>query len=262
MKTTTVILRAGLRDLLRNPWIAAYAASFFVIAEGLFWFGGTGAQVMLSLLNVELMMIPLVALVFGTVHIHSSREFVEILLAQPVPRRQLFAGIYLGLAIPLAASFIVGVSLPLVIHGGAGIPASTVAALLLTGAALTAAFAGIAAWIALLTDDRLKAMGLALGAWLIATLLYDGVVLAITATFSDWPLERPMVVMMMTNPVDLARVIVLSRIDAPALLGYTGAVFTQAFGTRSGLAIASLTLFAWCAAPIALAAHSFNRRDF
>lgn len=89
MNTTALVLRAGLRDLSRNRWIVAYAAAFFLIPEGLFWFGGTGPQVVLSLLNVVLLVVPLVALIFGTIHVYASREFVELLLAQPVRRSRL-----------------------------------------------------------------------------------------------------------------------------------------------------------------------------
>jgi len=48
MNTTGLVLTAGLRDLARNRWIAAYAAGFSVIGEGLFWFGGTGPAHMVS----------------------------------------------------------------------------------------------------------------------------------------------------------------------------------------------------------------------
>jgi hypothetical protein len=39
-------------------------------------------------------------------------------------------------------------------------------------------------------------------------------------------------------------------------------VFNQAFGTSTGLALASVILLLWCVAPVALAARRFNARDF
>jgi Cu-processing system permease protein len=258
----STLMRAGIRDLSRNRWLGVYAASFFVVTEGLLWFGGSGPQVALSLLNVVLLLVPLVSLVFGTIHVYASREFVELLLAQPVSRTRLFAGLYLGLALPLAGAFVLGTAVPFAMHAGAGAPLGAVVLLELCGALLTLVFAGVAAWIALRTDDRLKGVGLALSAWLLATLVYDGVVLAAAAAFSAWPLERPMLAMMLANPVDLARVVVLTRLDAPALMGYTGAVFNNAFGTVAGLGIAMAVLMLWCAAPVALAARRFRQRDF
>jgi Cu-processing system permease protein len=262
MNTVSVVLRAGVRDLSRNPWVGSYAALFFLVTEGLFWFGGTGPQVVLSMLNVVLLVVPLVSLVFGTIHVYASREFVELLLAQPVSRTRLFFGLYLGLALPLAGAFIAGTAIPFALHVRAGAAPGVVAALIACGVSLSFVFAGIATWIALRTDDRLKGVGLAMGAWLLVTIVYDGVVLAVAAAFSAWPLERPMLAMMLANPVDLGRVVVLTQLDAAALMGYTGALFNRAFGSALGLAIASAVLVMWCAAPLALAARRFRVRDF
>lgn len=262
MSIVALVLKAGLRDLSRNRWIAAYAAGFFLVAEGLFWFGGTGPQVVLSLLNVVLLVVPLVALVFGSMHVYASREFVELLLAQPVRRGDLFTGLYLGLALPLAGAFALGAGIPFVLNLRTGAGAAALVALFAAGVGLSLAFAALATWIALRTDDRLKGVGLALGAWLVTTVVYDGLVLAATAAFAAWPLERPLLALMVANPVDLARVLVLTQLDAPALMGYTGALFRHSFGSAIGTAIAVAALAAWCAVPFSLAARRFRTRDF
>jgi Cu-processing system permease protein len=228
----------------------------------LFWFGGTGPQVVLSMLNIVLLVVPLVALVFGAIHVYASREFVELLLAQPVPRGQLFAGLYLGLALPLAGAFAVGAGIPFAFHAHSGAGAGALIALFAAGIGLTFTFSAVATWIALRTDDRLKGVGLALGVWLMATVVYDGLVLAAAAAFGQWPLEKPLLALMMLNPVDLARVLVLTQLDVPALMGYTGALFEHTFGTPVGVSVAVIVLAAWCAVPFLLAARKFQLRDF
>jgi Cu-processing system permease protein len=262
MNVVALVLHAGLRDLSRNRWIVAYTLSFLAIAEGLFWFGGTGPQVLLSMLNLVLLVLPLVALVFGTIHVYASREFVEMLLAQPVPRRELFAGLFLGLALPLAGAFLVGAGIPFAIHARDGASVGGVAALLAAGVGLSLAFAAIATWIALKTDDRLKGVGLALGTWLAATVVFDGLVLGAAAAFGNYPLERPLLALMLANPVDVARVLVLTQLDVSALMGYTGALFEHTFGTILGTAVAAAALLTWCVIPLALAGRRFLRRDF
>jgi Cu-processing system permease protein len=292
MSVVRLVLAAGWRDLARSRWLIAYALGFFILGEGLFWFGGSGPQVVLSLLNIVLMVVPLVALVFGTIHVYASREFVELLLAQPVARAPLvalvfgtihvyasrefvelllaqpvaraplFAGLYLGLALPLAGAFALGAGIPFVLHAGGGASAAALLTLAVAGVVLSLVFAGIASLIAWSTDDRLRGVGLALGVWLTVTILYDGGVLAATAAFADWPLERPLLAAMVFNPVDLGRLVVLSQLDASALMGYTGALFNRALGTSAGAAVAALALVAWCAIPFFLASRRFVRRDF
>jgi Cu-processing system permease protein len=263
MNALGLVLRAGLRDLARNRWLLAYAIVLGVIAESLFFFGGTGDQVVLSLLNATLLLVPLVALVFGLMHVYASREFVELLLAQPLPRAAVFSGLYLGLTLPLAAAFLIGVGAPVVMHATRdGAPWVALGFLALAGVALTAAFAGIAMAIAFRTDDRLRGMAIALGAWFTLAVGYDAAVLAIVSAFGDWPLERPLLVLMLGNPVDVARVLVLTALDASALLGYTGALFRAVFGSALGPSIAIVALVCWSVVPFVVARRRFIRRDF
>lgn len=262
MSATSTIFASGLRDLARNRWMIAYAGGFFLLAEALFWFGGTGPQVILSLLNVVLLVVPLVSLVFGAMYVYASREFVEMLLAQPVARRDLFLGHFLGLALPLAAAVAAGSGLPFLLHRGAGATPGAIAALLVAAVGLSVACAAIATAIALHTDDRLRGTGIALGVWLALTILYDAGLLAVVASFDAWPLERPLIALMMANPVDLARGLVLTQLDAPAMMGYTGALFERAFGSLFGTVIAVTALAAWIAVPFAIAGRRFRLRDF
>jgi Cu-processing system permease protein len=263
MNTVLLVLKAGVRDLLRSRWLLAYGAGFWAVTEALFLFGGTGPQVVLSLLNAMLLLVPLVALVFGTAHVHASREFTELLLSQPLSRRSVFVGLYLGMALPLTGAFLVGIGLPLLLHGTtADAPRLALALLAVSGALLTLTFSAIAMAIALGVDDRLRAMAHALGAWFVLTVAYDGVVLAAVSAFGEWPLERPMLVAMLGNPVDLARLLVLTALDATALLGYTGALFRKVFGTALGPAIAVSALLVWAVAPVFVARRRFLRRDF
>jgi Cu-processing system permease protein len=258
-----LVLRAGVRDLARNRWLLAYGIGLAAIAELLFVFGGAGQQVVLSLLNATLLLVPLVALVFGTMHVYASREFIELLLAQPLPRRAIFSGLYLGLTLPLAAAFLLGVGVPLLLHGAAAqAPVAALISLAVAGTFLTAAFAALAMAIALGTDDRLKGMSLSLGAWFLLTIGYDGGVLAVVSLLGAWPLERPMLALMLGNPVDVARVLVLTGLDTAALLGYTGALFRRLFGGALGPSIAITALALWTALPILLARRRFLRRDF
>lgn len=257
------VLKYELSDLVRSKWVVAYAAFFLVVTDALFRFGGGSAHVVLSLMNVVLVLIPLVSLIFGTIYLYSARDFTELMLAQPVRRGHLFAGLYAGLVLPLAAGFALGVTLPFLWHGGAaGAEGRTLALLVLVGVLLTATFLALAFLIAVRFDDRMKGLGAALLVWLFLAIVYDGLVLVAVHTFSTYPLERPLLALTLLNPVDLGRVLLLLNLDTAALLGYTGAVFERFFGTVLGFGVALLALGAWCAIPLAFARRLFRRKDF
>jgi Cu-processing system permease protein len=103
---------------------------------------------------------------------------------------------------------------------------------------------------------------MALGVWLLLGLLYDGVVLFVVAVFSDYPIERPLLLITFANPIDLGRMLMLLQLDVAALMGYTGAVFQRFFAGTSGIALASAALAGWVLIPLALGARLFRRKDF
>jgi len=263
MNTTAKIVRYEFRDVLRSRALIVYALFFFGLTDVLLRFGGGGARAALSLMNVVLLLIPLVAIVFGTIYLYNAREFTELLLAQPVHRRQLFAGQYLGLAVPLSAAFVVGLGSALALHAGEDVDhVATLVVVAASGIVLTLIFTAFAALIVARVDDKVKGIGIAIGLLLAGTVLYDGLVMLGLMAFADYPLERPALAAMIANPIDLARVLILMRLDVSALMGYTGAVFEKFFGSAGGTALASLALVLWTGVPLLLGARRFQRKDF
>ncbi|MEO7456910.1 MAG: ABC transporter permease subunit [Gemmatimonadaceae bacterium] len=250
------------RDVVRSRWLAAYVAFFWIVGEGLLRFTGGDARAVLSLGSIVLYVVPLVTLVFGTIYLYNAREFTELLLAQPVDRRSLYFGLYGGLTGPLCLGVVLGTTMPFLMRGGAGADPAVLALLCGTAVALTLAFAAIAFCIALACTDRLRGLGAAIGVWMLCAVVYDGLVMATVAAFDGHPLERPMLMMTLANPIDLARVMLLLRLDISALMGYTGAVFQQWLGGNTGLLAASLALCVWIVTPAWLGLRAFSRKDF
>jgi Cu-processing system permease protein len=261
--TAVKILKFQLQDLARSRWVLAYGLFLLALTEALLRFGGDGPRAALSLMNVVLAMVPLVSLVFGTMYLYGAREFIELLLAQPVGRRALFAGLYGGLALPLAGSFVLGVGLPFLwAHPGDDSGSGPIALLLACGVLLTLIFTALAFLISLLVVDRARGLGAAIVLWLCATALYDAILVLAATTLTDYPLERPLLLLTLLNPVDLGRVLLLLRFDVAALMGYTGAVFERFFGSSVGLGAVTAALVAWCLLPLLLGVRRFVRKDF
>ncbi len=263
MRTVTRVLKYELYNVARSRAVLAYAALLLVLTDVLFRFGGEGPRVVLSLVNVVLLFVPLVSIVFGTMYVYGAREFTELLLAQPVGRGELFSGLYLGLALPLAGAFLAGVGLPFVVHARPDAALWLPLAMLLAGGVLlTFVFTAVAVFLATLFDDRAKGLGGALLIWLGCAVLYDGIILLCVSLFRDYPLERPVLVLTLLNPIDLGRVLMLLQFDTAALMGYTGAVFEKFFGTSTGRTTVLAVLVVQAAVPLWLAGRVFRRKDF
>ena len=256
------LLQSELRNVARSRWLIAYAVVLLGLTDVLFRFGGSGERVVLSLTNVILALVPLVGLVLGAMHVYQSREFIELMLAQPVGRRTLFGALYAGLALPLAGAFALGVGLPLLWHGQLLGGTAGGFTLLLAGVALTLVFTALAFVIALLFEERAAGLGAAIVTWLLTVVVYDGLLLLAVVSLDDWPVEIPAMVATLLNPVDLGRVLLLLRFDIGALAGYTGAIFARFMGGGVAMTVAIAALGLWILLPLALGLRRFERRDW
>jgi Cu-processing system permease protein len=263
MNTVRKVLTSQLRNVFRSRWVLGYAVLLLLTTELLLRFGGSGERALLSLLNAVLLLLPLLSVTFGTLYVYNAREFIEMLLAQPVSRGSLYLGLFGGLALPLSAAFLVGVGAPLLVHGGSepGL-AGQAAMLLVVGVLLTLVFTAFALCVAVLVEDRARGLGAALIVWLMTTLVYDGLILVVATLWSDYPLEGPLLAMVFLNPVDLARVLLLLQFDISALMGYTGATYQRFFSGAGGMMLAFGMMLLCAAVPLGLGYRLFRRKDF
>lgn len=261
MNSVWKIARYGVRDLVRSRWLLAYAGFFFIATTLLLRFSDSPTKALVSLVNVVLLVVPLANVVFGAMYLYSAREFVELLLAQPIRRSRLYLGLYLGLTAPIAAAAVLSICLPLFLHGASGETMMTGLLLAVIGASLSAIFTAVAAVIVYAIEDRVKGLAAAIGVWLVLAVVYDALVLMAAVQFAQYPLDQPMLAAMIANPVDLARLLLLIELDGGALLGYTGAVFQRFFG-GAGAFVAAAAFALWIALPALAGARLFNRKDF
>lgn len=262
MGTVRKVFGHQVRATLRGRAIAGYAIFFGLATFGLLHFGGGPARALPSLATLIVLVVPVVCLLITTTSIYHGGDFIELLLAHPVGRRPLFAGLYLGLTVPLVVAFLFGLLAPLAATGAVGDHLRAVALLTTAGTLLTAVSTSLGFLVAFRVDDPAKGSGVALLLWLALAVLYDGVVLFLAYRWAAYPLEVAMLVLMALNPVDVARVLVIMALDTSAMLGYTGAVFQDFFGGASGVAVAVLFLTAWIVVPGLAALRTFRRKDF
>lgn len=254
MKT---IVKHVLLDLIRNRIIMAYTIFLLAMSFGIFNMDENATKGIMSLMNLVLIFIPLVSIIFSTIYVYNSSEFLELLVAQPLKRKSLWLSIYAGLSLSLVIAFLVGVGIPVIIYHGT----STGFTLLLSGVFQTLIFTGIALLASVITRDKAKGIGVSVLLWFFFTLIYDAIVLMLLFRFSEYPLEKPMIALSMLNPVDLSRILVLLKLDISALMGYTGAVFSEFFGSASGMLLSALVLLVWAVVPVWLSMKKFQRKD-
>lgn len=253
----TRIIKYVFYDILRTRFIIFYTAFLMVCTFAFFQIDGDFGKVVLSLMNIVMMAVPLVSVIFTTIHFFNSYEFIELMLAQPVNRKAVFLSEYLAVASSLCLAFVVGVGFPFVLYGAW----QPISSLMITGIFLTLVFVSLAFFASVLTRDKAKAIGIALLFWFYFSLIYDGLLLWVIYSFSDYPLEKLTLTLIAFNPIDLARIIMLLQLDISALMGYTGAFYKNFFGSNLGILFSFSLLMLWVLWPILFALRIFNKKD-
>ncbi|GMV78712.1 MAG: hypothetical protein AMXMBFR79_18420 [Chitinophagaceae bacterium] len=251
------ILKYVALDILKNKIVIAYTIMLALFSWSAFGLEDNESKGILTVLNIVLLTVPLVSILFSTIYIYNSNEFVELLVSNPVKRSMVWKALFTGLSISMVAAYWIGVGIPLLIYANF----ATAIMMLLAGSLLSVIFVSVAFLCSTLTRDKAKGIGISIMLWLYFALLFDGLVLFLFFQFADYPIEKVVVLLSALSPVDLSRILILLRLDVSAMMGYTGAVFQQYFGSSWGLLVSFGLLCLWVFVPFYISLRKFKRKD-
>lgn len=251
------IIKFVILDIIKNKIVLAYTLLLAIFAWSAFSLEDTSAKGVLSLLNIILLIVPLVSVLFTTIYIYNSAEFVELLTSQPIKRNKIWISLFIGLSGSMAIAFFLGAGVPLFIYTEPSLSLIMVS----IGMLISLVFVSLAFLSASITRDKAKGIGVSIMLWLYFALLFDALVLFLLFQLSDYPIEKMMVGITATSPIDLARILILLHLDVSAMMGYTGAIFKKFFGSAEGMVIAFFLLTLWVAIPYYISLRIFKRKD-
>jgi Cu-processing system permease protein len=267
----TTIARQELIANVRNRWTIIFAASFGVLLLAISYFGlvttgTTGFQnfsrTSASMLNLVLYLVPMVALVMGTLSFTSENGASELLFAQPVTRGEILVGKLAGLFASMVTATVAGFGLAGIIiavtagsRGAARYPLFVAFSLLLGLIFLTLS-ALVSAWC----PSKAKALGLVLFIWFFFVLFFDLIVIGGTFLLGERSANRFIFISLFGNPVDMVRVATLMILDGKEVFGAAGAALARFLGgEKASIALLIAGLLAWVTVPF-LAAHRIMKR--
>jgi len=248
---------------MRSRWSYVYFAFYLALGFVLLFLNNDVNKAVITLMNIIIVLTPLIGTIFGVMYYYNSKEFTELLLAQPIKRSTIFMGQYIGISISLTLSLVLGLGIPFLLYG---LFRSTAifdfGLLLLVGSFLNFIFVALAFNIALSNENKIKGFGYAILMWLFLAVIYDGVFLISLVMLNEYPLDKFSLLATMFNPIDLSRILILLKLDISALLGYTGAVFKEFFGTNLGLISSLFVLTLWVIIPVWRMKVKLQKKDF
>ena len=270
MELTPILTIAAkeLRDRLRNRWVLAVALVFTIFSLVIAYFGGAQqGQVgfrsieftIASLVSLVIYLIPLIALLLGFDAIVGERErgSLDLLLALPITRLELLLGKYLGLALALTCSTVVGfglVALVLAKHMSAN-ALFHFSGFIISSVLLGLAFLSLAVLLSVLARERTRASGLAIATWFFFVLVFDLLLLGLLVTSGGQFAGEQVAWLLLLNPADVFRILnVFSLEDVRTLYGLASVV-PQSLGNPLTMGAVMLV---WIVLPLALAHWRFK----
>jgi len=264
------LARKEVRDALRHRWLQGYAlvvAVVGMVAAYAAWnsthglslasFGRTTA----TLTNFCLLLAPLVALTMGASAVASERDrgTLDFLLAQPLSRRDVLLGKYLGLFVSAILATLVGFAPAWIAVGGMSEGASVArfAIFPAIAAALAAAMLALGLCVSVSSRSAVQAQGRAIFLWFAFVLLYDLLLMGTLLTADLGP--GLLVSLLLLNPVDAARILAVLALEPDLhLLGPAGAFLMGGIGARATALLLLASLMAWTAVPLLAALMMFR----
>ena len=61
-------------------------------------------------------MVPLVSIIFSTIYVYNSSQFIELLLSQPIARGKIWLNIFIGLSSALILAYLLGCGVPILLY--------------------------------------------------------------------------------------------------------------------------------------------------
>lgn len=257
------ILKYSFADLTRSRWSYLYLAFYLTLGFSLLFLNDDLPKAIITLMNIILILTPMIGTIFGIMYFYDSKEFVELLLAQPIKRTSIFIGQYLGVTSSLALSLTIGLGIPFIAYGILRSPQIWhFTTLIIAGTLLTFIFVAIAINIGLRNNNKIKGFGYAILAWLSLAVIYDGIFLISLILLNEYPLDKFTLIATFTNPIDLARIMILTQLDISALLGHTGALFQKFFHSTWSTTLPITTLCLWIILPLWNLTRLTKNKDF
>lgn len=275
MHEVLTVARKEFRDGLRNRWVLAISLMFALFALGLAYFGAAvSGQVgftsldttIVSLASLAIFVIPLIALLLSYDGVVGEEEqgTLLLLLSYPLSRVQLLAGKFLGHAMVLAVSSILGFGLAaLAIALLTGNVASAglwkaFGSFILSAVMLGWVFVALAYLLSVSVNEKSRAAGMALIVWFVFVLVFDLALLGMLVATQGGLHAELFPYLLLLNPTDVFR-----------LANLTGMEATQAYSGLISVSSAQLfhptllfgVLLLWVIIPLGLASFIFKHRE-
>lgn len=222
--------RQQLTLILRSKWLISFGLLFVLLAFLVTYFSQTGNtgfegfnRMTASLLNLNLLIIPLISLLMGSLFLAGEKEDsgLLLLLTYPVTPRSVLVGKYLGLLLALAIVLTsgYGVSLLSIASTNSEVSIAVILKFYLLSFLLAAIFIAISVFIGVQSKSRFHALGISLVIWSFTVLFYEFIIMGISLFLSNQSILTLLSISIFLNPIEIIRVWSILILNGESIFG-------------------------------------------
>ncbi len=263
MQQLWITIQKEFLQTIRNRWLMGFVIAYLVLSLSIGLTAHFQSQsldiatlhrINISLLNLSLFLVPLIALIVSSQNIVTEAQdgFLELLTVYPVSWRLLVLGKYVGITLALGVGILTGfgtAALALAFFT-TSLALEAFLGLLIVNLLVGATFVGIGLALSSHSKTRGGALTSAILIWLATVLLYDLVLMQVIVSLQGAMSQLIFNLLVMINPVDLTRLLMTHWLGISVDFGTTtGVLETVAAPHVSTLLIAAV---AWMGVPLLL----------
>ncbi|MCX7117908.1 MAG: ABC transporter permease subunit [Legionellales bacterium] len=259
MTVIKLVARKELISLFKSYWFVFVAFLFFILNEGLLQFGiyfsGSSGHinpraVMLSLIHLEMYLMPLLAFILSYDGMLKERELgtLDLLLSYPLVSADLVLGKWIGFTLMLSFSFLLGFVAPAIHLWILGFPLSDLIVFSINAIGLGVAFISMGLLISTISKDRTIVIAMCIILWVFYIFFFDLGFVGLAILSNGETTENAISWVLLLNPADVFRLVAIS-----SLLSNDASVF---FGIGNGalqLPYGIFVMLLWIGLPLRLA---------
>ncbi|MDT3705095.1 MAG: ABC transporter permease subunit [Thermincola sp.] len=271
VRSIKVIAKKEFTETLRNSWTPVITCVFAAISVGISYFGlvtrgETGLQsfetTIASLMSMVIYIVPLIALLMGYSAVSGEREqgSLALLLTQPVSRGEVVLGKFLGLALALTCSTLVGFGITgvLILFRVGSQGWVNYVYFLLSSLCLGLVFLSMGLLISILARKKAEAAAGAIFLWFFFTFIFDMMLLGLLIFLAKQMKVAWLTMLLFFNPGDIFRLSNLIHLEnLSSMMGLANLLPPSLM--NGGLII--LLFILWLTMLLTASVYAFNRQS-
>lgn len=271
LRNISIICGKEIRDAFRNRWFLLISLIFTGLSLGFSFMGSSGlgnlgisgfGRTTMSLLNLVLLVVPLMALLLGSISLAGEREHgtLRSLLAQPVNTAEIFLGKFTGTAAALTLTLLAGFGFSGLVVGFYGGPSHIGIYLTLLACTVLLGLVFLAAGfcVSVLSSRTATAIGVALFLWFLFMVLSDLGMMGSAVVLKLAP--RDFFWLTLLNPAQCFKMATVGLIQGDLdILGPAGRYAVDSFGNGFPW-ILTTVLTSWGILPLGVSLWLFKKQ--